>query len=246
MTEYDYSPEGYRQFQRTQERISNWADDTAQQAHKYKNPFLPRSDADFRGNEFYGKGSGSGSKSGSASSSRRHTPSGHHHHSSRSKPTRSYSQGVVAQPTARAPARSNTIAVSPHDSISQIGTRQRARSHSPSRHRSSSGKHHRSGTTTYVINPQPQYGYTGAPYVQSPGGYYAAPQPQPQAQPQPAAYVVYPRGKVQIVYPEPQQYTSYPPAAHPSQEHHSGFFSKIFNRSGSGSRRSRSLSRSRR
>ncbi|KAJ7051077.1 hypothetical protein C8F01DRAFT_1176563 [Mycena amicta] len=263
MTEYDYSPEGYRQFQRTQERISNWADDTAHSAHKYKNPFLPRSDAAFRDNEFYGKDQGR-SRSGSRSTSSSRPPSSsrtHSHHSSRSKPTRSSSHGTVSPPapttTRRTPLRSHTIAVSPDDSISQVGLRPRARSHSPSRHHHShSGKHHRSGTTTaYVVNTQTQqygYGYGqpqyGQQYVQSPGGYYAAPQPQPQ--PQPAAYVVYPGDrKVQIIYPEPQPHHAYPPHEYPSQEHHAGFFSRIFRSSkssGSGSRRSRSLSRSRR
>ncbi|KAK7045063.1 hypothetical protein R3P38DRAFT_2882397 [Favolaschia claudopus] len=232
MTEVDYSPEAYHRYQRTQQRISNWADDTAHCAPQYKNPFLPRTDVQ---NNFYHKPS-----SRSSSSSRSSPTQSHSSHHGRRTPqrTQSYGYGVQPQAGVRSPLRSHTIAVdavSPEDSISQVsgpshrsGGHRRAHSHSPSRHTSSHHHRssHRSPTTAYVV---PQYG--GMPYVQ-------APQQIQYAQPQPAAYVVDTRsGKVQPVYP------SYPPAAHPSQEHHGGFLSRLFGSQSSGKHsRSRSLS----
>nr|GAT45209.1 predicted protein [Mycena chlorophos] len=282
MTEVDYSVEGLRNYQRTQQRIANWADDTGAQAHRYKNPFLPRSEAEFAGNAFYGHAkeekSRSSSRASSQQSSRRDSPSsshghGHRHSSSsgRKKPERSYTTGGIATQPQPHHARSPlSTAVSPDDSISQVGMprpsshHRRARSHSPSRHRSSTsggGKHHRSGTTTYVVaspqaqgqqyayaygygSPQPVYGYG----QQQQSGYFAYPAQQQQQQ---AAVVVIPRDRrVQIVYPDQQQQT-YTYAAHQSQSSGGGggFLSKLFHRSsesGSGSRRSRSVSRSRR
>ncbi|KAJ7201868.1 hypothetical protein GGX14DRAFT_699309 [Mycena pura] len=241
MTEYDYSPEGYRQFQRTQQRIAHWTADTAHAAHQFKSPFLPRSDV--QDNEFYNPRSRSGS------SSRQHTPSpGHSHrphsshghhghgHGHRQMPERSYSSGAVQQapaPFARSPLRSHTIAVSPDDSISQVSSR-RARSHSPVGRahghgdRSSRG-HYRSGTT-YVVSPQPQYASIGAGMQVVYG--------QPPPQPQPAAYVVYPgERKVHIVYPE-HPHAAYPA---PAQQQHGSLLTRIFGERG---RRSRSASHS--
>ncbi|KAJ6577675.1 hypothetical protein B0H19DRAFT_1062265 [Mycena capillaripes] len=239
MTEYDNSPAAYASYQRTQRRIANWADDTAQCAPQYKSPFVPRSDVP--SNAFYNP------KPRSASSSRSptHTPSpppghGHSHH----------------RTNVRSPLRSHTIAVdrdivSPRDSISQVSApthshrSRRTQSHSPTRHNASSrSRSHRSGHghggTTYIVSPG------GVQYAQpQPMQYSAQPQPMQyaQPQPQPAAYVVYPGRdrKVQIIYPQVQ----YPPAPHPSQEHHSGgLLQRLFgSQSGKhGHSRSRSLS----
>ncbi|KAJ7304855.1 hypothetical protein DFH08DRAFT_902915 [Mycena albidolilacea] len=236
MTEYDSSPAAYHQFRRTQQRISNWADDTAQCAPQYKSPFIPRSDV--QNNAFYNP---------SPSSSR--------------SPTRRTSQGTSSrgypspQPGARAPRRGHTIAVdvvSPHDSISQVsgpshrsGSGHRSRrtqSHSPHRHSSSTSRHrshHRSPTTAYVTAPIPQYGGGGVQYVQAPYGQvvqYQVPQQQ-----QPAAYVVNPRdGKVQVVYAQPA--VQYPPVAQPTQEHHGGLLQRIFGSQSGKHGRSRSVS----
>jgi len=236
MTEYDSSPEAYNQFQRTQQRIANWADDTAHCAPQYKSPFVPRSDV--QSNTFYNPRS--------ASSSRSPPPSGHH---GRRTPQSTSSHGYPppAQANVRSPLRSRTIAVdtvSPNDSISQVSGpshrsgHRRARSHSPSRRTSSSSRshshqsRHRSGTT-YVVNQPGQYG--GMQYVQAP-----QPMQYMQQQPQPAAYVVYPRdGKVQAVYPQPAQY---PPVAHATQEHHGGLLRRIFGSQSGNHGRSRSVS----
>ena len=40
MTEYDYSPAAYERYIAQQARVSNWVDDTLQQAHAYSNPFV--------------------------------------------------------------------------------------------------------------------------------------------------------------------------------------------------------------
>ncbi|KAH0828090.1 hypothetical protein J3R83DRAFT_3749 [Lanmaoa asiatica] len=40
MTEYDYSPAAYERYVAQQARVSNWVDDTLQQAHAYSNPFV--------------------------------------------------------------------------------------------------------------------------------------------------------------------------------------------------------------
>ncbi|KAF7319750.1 hypothetical protein MKEN_00757200 [Mycena kentingensis (nom. inval.)] len=264
MTEVNYSPEAYRQYQRTQERISNWAGDTARVSHKYQNPFLPRPEAELRANEFYNPKSSSSSRTSSTSSSKRHSP--------RKTPQRSQTMAspLGEQDRYRSPPRSKTMGalVSPDDSISQVGIpttshRTRARSHSPSRHRSGRSSRHHQRTATYVVHqpqPQPQpaysYMYGNMAYVQSPGvvqspvvqspasgGYVQAPayfQAQPAAQPQ--TYVVYPSTdkRVQVVYPDTQP--------KPSPGGGGGFFSRMFSKSGSGSGRSRSVdpSRSRR
>lgn len=41
MTEYDYSPEAYEKYVRTQERISNWVSQTKAHERQYANPFVP-------------------------------------------------------------------------------------------------------------------------------------------------------------------------------------------------------------
>ncbi|KAJ7263037.1 hypothetical protein C8J57DRAFT_1513264 [Mycena rebaudengoi] len=41
MTEYDYSEEGYRRFQQTQNRTANWVDKTDQHAPQFKSPLCP-------------------------------------------------------------------------------------------------------------------------------------------------------------------------------------------------------------
>ncbi|KAJ7260495.1 hypothetical protein B0H12DRAFT_1231769 [Mycena haematopus] len=254
MTEYDSSPEAYHQFQRTQQRIAHWADDTAHCASQYKSPFLPRSDV--QDNAFYTP------RSASPSSSRSPTPSGHHRRDrGRASPHRSNSHGYPpAHPTpgVRSPLRSHTIAVdvvSPRDSISQVSgpshhsSRRRAKSHSPTRHHghSSSSRSHRS----HHRSPPPPTTYAPAP--QYPGVQYGYPNygvqygtgvvPVQYVQAHPAAYtVVYPSDrKVQIVYP---------PAAHPTQEHHSsgggGLLRRIFGSQSGKHGRSRSVSVSRR
>ncbi|KAF8134393.1 hypothetical protein EV363DRAFT_890877 [Boletus edulis] len=40
MTEYDYSPAAYERYIAQQTRVSNWVNDTVQQAHSYSNPFV--------------------------------------------------------------------------------------------------------------------------------------------------------------------------------------------------------------
>lgn len=40
MTEYDFSPAAYDRYIAQQTRVSNWVDDTLQQAHAYSNPFV--------------------------------------------------------------------------------------------------------------------------------------------------------------------------------------------------------------
>ncbi|KAJ7186088.1 hypothetical protein C8R46DRAFT_1062381 [Mycena filopes] len=242
MTEYDYSPTAQAAFQRTQQRISHWADDTAQCAPQYKSPFVPRSDVGAP--SFYSPNSPS-PRSPPPASARRPT-------AQRSSSSGHGTATPHGQGQSRAPRRSQTIdVVSPNDSISQAsgpshrssgggggGSRHRARSHSPSRHRSGSGGSRRPTYTVLSPTPapmqyaaQPQYGYG----VQQPA--------------QPAAYVVYPRERrVQVVYPQPAPapgyYTQYPPAAHPTQTHTGGgLLHKLFSGSGkSGHSRSRSSS----
>jgi hypothetical protein len=200
MTEYDYSPQAYNQFQRTQQRIAHWADDTAHCSPQYKSPFAPRSDV--QSNAFYNNPR---SASSSRSPHHSHSPSPASSHGRRT-PQRSATQAYPpTQPAVRSPLRSQTLhapidLVSPNDSISQVSgpSHRRTRSHSPSRHSSSRGhrSHHRS-PTTYVVSPTPTYG--GMQYVQPPQQMQYT-QQQQYAQPQPAAYVVYPRDrKVQIV-----------------------------------------------
>ncbi|KAJ7741669.1 hypothetical protein B0H16DRAFT_1564512 [Mycena metata] len=231
MTEYDYSPGAQAKFQRTQQRISNWADDTAQCAPQYKSPFVPRSDVP--SNTFYRSSSRSPAHTPSPPPRSHGSPSPSHSHGRPSTHrTHSHSSQHV-----RSPLRSQTIdVVSPNDSISQVsgpshrssqrpshrsGPSYRSRSHSPTRYRDRS--HHRSApayTVQYVQPPQQMAGYG-----------------QPQ---QPAAYVVYPRDRrVQVVYPQP---VGYPPAAYPTQTQNSGgLLHRIFG-SQSGHGRSRSLS----
>ncbi|KAJ6457939.1 hypothetical protein C8R45DRAFT_1221713 [Mycena sanguinolenta] len=244
MTEYDSSPEAYHQFQRTQQRISNWADDTAHCASQYKSPFLPRSDVH---NNFYNPRS--------ASSSRSPPPSGHH--SGRSSPHGSNSHGHPSahKTGVRSPLRSQTISVvSPNDSISQVSgpshrtSRRRAQSHSPTRNHSPSSRssrshhrsHHRSPPPTATYAPAPQYTVQYGTQYPNYSVQYANPAPVQYVQPQPGGYtVVYPSDrKIQIVYP---------PAAHPTQEHHSGgLLRRIFGSQSGKHERSRSLSHSRR
>ncbi|KAJ7087983.1 hypothetical protein B0H15DRAFT_841979 [Mycena belliarum] len=235
MTEYDYSPQAYAQMQRTQNRIANWADDTAHCAPQYKSPFAPRSDVQ---NNFY-SGPRAASPLPFPSSSRsahRHPP----------RPSLSHAQGHHPSSShVRSPLRSQTMSVvSPQDSISQVsGPRSshrshRARSHSPPRHR------HRAGTGTYVVSPAasptPQYAYGGGQYAQ-PVQYaqqvqYAQPVQAPYAQ-QPAAYVVVPRDrKVQIVYAEPQPQHA---------EQHPSLLQRVFGSQSGKHRRSSSHSHSR-
>lgn len=199
MTEYDYSPAAQEQWRRTQNRISNWVDDSDRHASQFRSPFTPSDGV--QDNEFY--------RSRSASSSRRHTPSpshsSHSHSSGRSAPQRSKTlHPPPTQPHVRSPLRSATISiVTPNDSISQVGSaprthsshHRRAHSSSPTRHSRSKSSSHRSGRTAYVVNPGGAPQYPGVPYVQ-------APQPMPympyaQAQ-QPAAYIVHGR-KVEVV-----------------------------------------------
>jgi len=237
MTEYDYSPGAQAEFQRTKQRISNWADDTAQCAPQYKSPFIPRSDV--QSNSFYRASSRSSGHTPSPPPRHRGSPSPSHSHG---RPTtqRTHSHGSQH---VRSPLRSQTIdVVSPNDSISQVsgpshrssqrpshrsGPSYRSRSHSPTRHRS----HHRSSPAYTVLSP-------GAQYVEAPQQMLA------YGQPQPAAYVVYPRDrKVQVVYPQPvAQYAGYPPAAYPTQTHNSGGLLRRIFGSQSGHGRSRSLS----
>ncbi|KAJ7142904.1 hypothetical protein C8R44DRAFT_974392 [Mycena epipterygia] len=244
MTEYDYSPEAYHQFKRTQNRIANWVDDTDQCSPQFKSPFVPRSDV--RDNDFYNNRNRSASSSRSRHSSPHSQSSQHnysHSHSQRPPTQRSNSHGYPqpTQPQVRSPLRAQTISlVTPNDSVSQVtGPRSpqrhshRARSHSPTRH--SSRHSRRSGT--YVVSPG------GVQYAQ-PVQYtqpvqYAQPM-QYAAQPPPAAYVVIPRDrKVQIVYQEPQ-YNS-----HEQQHQSGGFLQRIFGSQGGKHGRSRSMSHSR-
>ncbi|KAK7025987.1 hypothetical protein VNI00_015817 [Paramarasmius palmivorus] len=46
MTEYDYSPEGYRRYLDTQDRIARWRDTTEAHRQEYSAPFGARSDVD--------------------------------------------------------------------------------------------------------------------------------------------------------------------------------------------------------
>ncbi|KAF7327247.1 hypothetical protein MKEN_00302000 [Mycena kentingensis (nom. inval.)] len=233
MSVYDYSPAAIAQHQRTQQRIAGWAQATAEVSSQYQNPFLPRPDSELRANSFYNPSVGK-------------------------SPRRSYT----------------TPLVSPQDSISQVGfaapppplAHRRSRSHSPTHrqhghghgHRSSSGRHHRSATQTYVVQSPPAYQprqqqqtyvYTAAPgnvaYTQQPTYAYAQPTVQHR---QPAAYVVDPRkGTTQVVYHQaPQQTYAYqqvlaqPQLQRVSQQPKNGFFSRMFSNnsknSGNGSR----------
>ncbi|KAJ7261056.1 hypothetical protein C8J57DRAFT_1336951 [Mycena rebaudengoi] len=221
MTEYDYSEEGYRRFQQTQNRIANWVDKTEQHAPQFKSPFVPRSDVD---NAFYNQPQPQ--------------------HSSRRTPQRTYSYDYASRSLGSSPLRSGSHdLVSPRDSVSQMGggggsftpprhrsSHHRSSSHSPSRHGSSSHRssshHYRSPThratapATYVV-PQ------SAPVMQQ---YAPAP-----------AYVILPRGKqVQIVTP---QYTTHYTAA--PEEHRGSLLQRIFGsqsgKNGGSSSRSRSL-----
>ncbi|KAJ7239252.1 hypothetical protein C8J57DRAFT_1372728 [Mycena rebaudengoi] len=219
MTEYDYSEEGYRRFQQTQNRITNWVDKTEQHAPQFKSPFVPRSDVD---SAFYNQPQPQ--------------------HSSRRTPQRTYSYDYASRSLGGSPLRSGSHdLVSPRDSVSQMGggggsftppphrsSHHRSSSHSPSRHGSSphrsSSHHYRSPThratapATYVV-PQ------SAPVMQQ-----FAPAP---------AYVIVPRGKhVQIVAP---QYTTHYTAAPEEHRGNSGSSS----RSRSLGHDSRSSSRSR-
>lgn len=45
MTEYDYSPEAYERHIATQQRISRWVDNTEANAHQFKSPFVPPTEA---------------------------------------------------------------------------------------------------------------------------------------------------------------------------------------------------------
>ncbi|KAJ7194598.1 hypothetical protein GGX14DRAFT_576298 [Mycena pura] len=115
LREYDSSPDGYRQFQRTQQRIAHWTEDTAHAAHQFKSPFLPRSDVQDNDTR------------------RSHPSHGHNGHGHGRIPERSHLSGAVQRvlaPFARSPLRSHTIAVSPDNSISQVASRH-ARLHSP-------------------------------------------------------------------------------------------------------------------
>ncbi|KAF8144362.1 hypothetical protein K438DRAFT_1992910 [Mycena galopus ATCC 62051] len=264
MTEYDSSPAAYQQFHRTQQRITNWADDTAHCASQYKSPFVPRSDV--QGNGFYNN-----TNSRSISSSRSPTPShrsnSHGSHRSNSA-SRSHGHPVAQTGNVRSPLRSHTIAVdtvSPNDSISQVSgqrsshrsshSHRRAHSHSPSRHTASPSRHSSShqrssrGPTTYVQAPTPQYGavqygmqYTGGGVqyngVQYPSGGNGA--VQYVTAPAGAYTVVYPSDrKVQVVYQDPM---AYPPVPHATQEHHGGLLKRIFGSQSGKQARSRSVS----
>ncbi|KAJ7134138.1 hypothetical protein C8R46DRAFT_1362300 [Mycena filopes] len=188
--------------QRTQNRISNWADDTAEYAPKYKSPFVPRSDV----------GSNTYSGRGSSASPPRHTRHGTH-------AAGRDSSSAHASPH---PRRSQIIDdLSPDDSISQVsgpshrsgGAQHRARSPSPSRHRS--GISRRPKYT--VLYPTPAPAQYAVPMQ------YAAARPQPE---QPAAYVVYLRERqVEAVYPPVAT-----PQADATQTHSSGrgLLHKIF------------------
>ncbi|KAF7309120.1 hypothetical protein MKEN_01114100 [Mycena kentingensis (nom. inval.)] len=57
MSEYDYSPAAVAQYQRTNQRIANWAQDTAAVSSEYSNPFLQRPEVidELKANEFYQK-----------------------------------------------------------------------------------------------------------------------------------------------------------------------------------------------
>ncbi|KAJ6447355.1 hypothetical protein C8R45DRAFT_1047835 [Mycena sanguinolenta] len=121
-------------------------------------------------------------------------------------------------------------------------SRRRAQSHSPTRTIAApsrpSRSHHRSPTRRMLRAPQytVQYGTQYPNYSVQ----YANPAPVQYVQPQPGGYtVVYPSDrKIQIVYP---------PAAHPTQEHHSGgLLRRIFGSQSGKHERSRSLSHSRR
>ncbi|CAK5262536.1 unnamed protein product [Mycena citricolor] len=278
MSEYDYSPQAAQQYQRTQQRISNWATDTAANSHKYKSPFVPRSDVQ----DSYHTSSRDRHRSPSTSrhsSSSRSSSKSHPKHDRR-QPQRSYSHDNH-EPVMRSPLRANTLAtmtlVSPNDSISQVmaptsrrGHHARAQSHSPSRHTSTRARNHRRTHTSgggggYVVQVQSPHGVYQVNAAQPGGGGYFQPQPQAQMQmqqpmqqvQQPAAWIIDPRtGKVQAAYanvvvPQAQQPAFvYPPAPHPVQEHHGGWWKRLLGSSSTGSgsdkRHGRTMSRSKR
>ncbi|KAJ7051070.1 hypothetical protein C8F01DRAFT_1176541 [Mycena amicta] len=208
MSEYDYSPQAQYRFQRTQRRIADWANDAA----NYDDTPSPRpqeaADSYFP-----------------ASPRRLYSQS---HSTQRGSDTLQRSRTMVhSRPLdvdeKRTVARSNSVALSPLDSISQVAyngsrsggyrRRPRSRSRSPSHshrrpHRSyTTGGHthshrHRSGSAAYQ--------YISAP--SSPMQYPPIPVAQTILPASPPAhgqtYVVYPgdsRRRVEFVYPQQPQ-----------------------------------------
>ncbi|KAJ7086340.1 hypothetical protein B0H15DRAFT_844271 [Mycena belliarum] len=216
MTEYDYSPEGRAQWQRTQDRIAHWVDDTEHCAPQFKSPFVPRSD--MQNNESDRPRADSASPSHSSSSSRQRSSS-HAHHTHVHSPLRSE--------TAPQDSRSLTHTHRSHRERDrdQDRGRGRARSHSPSRHTSHRSSHRRSNSRrAYTIGPAAS-GVT-VQYAQA-------------VHSQPAAYVVIARGdrRVQVVYAQP------PP--HAEEDRHPSLLQRIFGSQSGKHGRSRSVGHSR-
>ncbi|KAJ7086347.1 hypothetical protein B0H15DRAFT_931420 [Mycena belliarum] len=130
MTEYDDSPEGRAQWQRTQERMAHWVNETGHFAPQFKSPFAPRSDVPQDNEPLAGSASPS-----HAAHTLIHSP-------------------LLSTPSPKN-SRSPIHAHRSHRERDRDRDRGRARSHSPTRHTSShrSSRRRSSSRGAYTIVP---------------------------------------------------------------------------------------------
>ncbi|KAJ8509064.1 hypothetical protein ONZ45_g8734 [Pleurotus djamor] len=199
MTEYDYSPEGYRRHMENQARIAQWVDNTQQQAqpppsgHDLTRGLAPRAEEDL--DNLLGPGESISQFNPSPPPLPFYGPQQQQmypgHQYIRPPPQPPYYQVQPQYPLYQPPP--------PHHSSHREHRHHRSRSHPRKSSRS-----HRSSSPTYIISPPgpTPYAYQGVPAA--PGSILAMSPPVSPGipgVPQPA-YVVVPRGKtVQIMSP---------------------------------------------
>ncbi|KAF5375809.1 hypothetical protein D9757_011190 [Collybiopsis confluens] len=219
MTEYDYSPEAYRRYMESQDRISRWVDNTEAHHHSFRVPYGPRSDFgqdDLDGMSEADEALPSGASAGGWYESKRRT--GGRHTAAPAPPPLFYPQPHVPTPMYSAPMASAPAGysypytapqaymsspASPPRIIIQSIPNHRSHRHRSSRRSSSSS----SKTKTYILPPP---GSAGPPMMQISSSYGP-----PGVQPPPGTYS-YPNSALPYTSGLPYPNHTYSPIGSPS------------------------------